>query len=73
MTALTDMGAGRPALRKAEPGVRRHQLIEATIAVLARRGYAALTVADVARQAGLDWEQVGAALKRDGRLHLETY
>ncbi len=53
VTALTDMGAGRPALRKAEPGVRRHQLIEATIAVLARRGYAALTVADVARQAGL--------------------
>ncbi len=32
-----------------------------------------MALRDVARQAGLDWEQVGAALKRDGRLHLETY
>ena len=45
--------SGRPALRKAEPGVRRRQLIAATVAVLARKGYAALTIADVARQAGL--------------------
>ena len=28
---------------------------------------------DVATQAGLDWDTVGAALKREGRLHLETY
>ena len=27
----------------------------------------------IAAQAGLDWDTVGAALKRDGRLHLETY
>jgi len=32
-----------------------------------------LALRDVASQAGLDWEAVGAALKRDGRLHLETY
>jgi benzoyl-CoA 2,3-dioxygenase component A len=32
-----------------------------------------LALRDVATQAGLDWEQVGAALKREGRLHLETY
>jgi len=32
-----------------------------------------LALHDVAKQAGLDWEAVGAALKRDGRLHLETY
>ena len=32
-----------------------------------------LALHDVARQAGLDWEAVGAALKREGRLHLETY
>ena len=32
-----------------------------------------LALSDVARQAGLDWEAVGPALKRDGRLHLETY
>jgi benzoyl-CoA 2,3-dioxygenase component A len=32
-----------------------------------------LALRDVARQGGLDWETVGAALKREGRLHLETY
>lgn len=42
-----------PRPRKASPEVRRQQLIEATIAVLAAKGYAALTVADVAKRAGL--------------------
>ena len=32
-----------------------------------------LALREIARQAGLDWDQVGAALKREGRLHLETY
>jgi benzoyl-CoA 2,3-epoxidase subunit A len=32
-----------------------------------------LAMRDVAQQAGLNWEAVGAALKREGRLHLETY
>ncbi|HZN46901.1 MAG TPA: benzoyl-CoA oxygenase, partial [Ramlibacter sp.] len=32
-----------------------------------------LALRDAAQQAGLDWEALGAALKRDGRLHLETY
>ena len=32
-----------------------------------------LALRDVAVNAGLDWDTVGAALKRDGRLHLETY
>ena len=32
-----------------------------------------LALADIARQAGLDWTSLGAALKREGRLHLETY
>lgn len=32
-----------------------------------------LALRDVAQQAGMDWEQVGARLKREGRLHLETY
>jgi benzoyl-CoA 2,3-dioxygenase component A len=32
-----------------------------------------LALRDVAEQAGLDWETLGAALKREGRLHLETY
>ncbi len=32
-----------------------------------------LALRDVARDSGLDWEVVGPALKREGRLHLETY
>ncbi len=32
-----------------------------------------LALRDVAREGGLDWNIVGPALKRDGRLHLETY
>ena len=32
-----------------------------------------LALRDIARDAGLDWEATGAAMKRDGRLHLETY
>jgi benzoyl-CoA 2,3-dioxygenase component A len=32
-----------------------------------------LALRDVALQAGLSWATVGAALKREGRLHLETY
>ena len=32
-----------------------------------------LALHDIAKGAGHDWETVGAALKREGRLHLETY
>ncbi len=32
-----------------------------------------LALSEVAKQAGLNWDTVGAALKREGRLHLETY
>ena len=32
-----------------------------------------LALHDVAQQAGLHWDTVGAAMKREGRLHLETY
>jgi benzoyl-CoA 2,3-dioxygenase component A len=32
-----------------------------------------LALRDIAVQAGLDWETIGPALKRHGRLHLETY
>jgi len=32
-----------------------------------------LALRDIAEQAGLNWATVSAALKRDGRLHLETY
>lgn len=32
-----------------------------------------LALRDVAQQAGLSWDTVGTALKKEGRLHLETY
>ncbi|MBO9648444.1 MAG: benzoyl-CoA 2,3-epoxidase subunit BoxA [Variovorax sp.] len=32
-----------------------------------------LALRDVVTEAGLDWDTIGAALKREGRLHLETY
>lgn len=32
-----------------------------------------LALRDVAKAAGLDWEGIAASLKRDARLHLETY
>jgi len=32
-----------------------------------------LALRDVARDAGLAWETLGPALRREGRLHLETY
>jgi benzoyl-CoA 2,3-dioxygenase component A len=32
-----------------------------------------LALRDIATQAGLDWDTVGQAMKREGRLHLETY
>ena len=32
-----------------------------------------LALHDIAQAAGLDWDGVGATLKREGRLHLETY
>ncbi|VTU16215.1 benzoyl-CoA 2,3-epoxidase subunit BoxA [Variovorax sp. PBL-E5] len=32
-----------------------------------------LALRDVAVEAGLDWDTVGEALKREGRMHLETY
>ena len=32
-----------------------------------------LALRDIATGAGLDWDAVGAAMKREGRLHLETY
>ena len=32
-----------------------------------------LALRDVAIDAGLDWDSISAAMKREGRLHLETY
>jgi benzoyl-CoA 2,3-epoxidase subunit A len=32
-----------------------------------------LALRDIAQQANLNWQAIGARLKREGRLHLETY
>ena len=32
-----------------------------------------MALRDIAKDAGQDWAAIGAAMKRDGRLHLETY
>jgi len=32
-----------------------------------------MALRDVATQAGLNWTTLGEALRREGRLHLETY
>jgi benzoyl-CoA 2,3-dioxygenase component A len=32
-----------------------------------------LALRDVTQRAGLDWETLGGAMRREGRLHLETY
>jgi benzoyl-CoA 2,3-dioxygenase component A len=32
-----------------------------------------MALRDIAHQARLDWDTVGLALKKEGRLHLETY
>lgn len=51
MDPLTPSAAGAPRKRSRE--ARREQLIEATIMVLAERGYARATLSDVAKVAGL--------------------
>ena len=43
------MAAEAAPSRKASKEVRKQQLIEATIRILAQKGFAALTVADVAK------------------------
>jgi AcrR family transcriptional regulator len=52
LSALSELSSPNPA-RKASRLVRRQQLVDATISVLARKGFSALTVADVAKAAGL--------------------
>jgi benzoyl-CoA 2,3-dioxygenase component A len=32
-----------------------------------------MALRDVANNAGMNWETLGATLKKEGRLHLETY
>jgi TetR/AcrR family transcriptional repressor of bet genes len=61
-----------PPPRKAPREVRRHQLIEATIDALARKGYAELTLADVAKAAGLSVGIVNFHFESKEKLLVET-
>jgi TetR/AcrR family transcriptional repressor of bet genes len=58
--------------RKLSRAARRQQLIEATIEVLARKGYARMTLGDVARQAGLSHGLVNFHFDSKERLLSET-
>ena len=58
--------------RKASKEVRRRQLIDATIDVLAKRGFADLTLADVADQAGLSRGIVNFHFESKDKLLIET-
>ena len=58
--------------RKASKEVRRQQLIEATIDTLARKGYSELTMADVAKAAGLSVGIVNFHFETKEKLLVET-
>ncbi|MCA0433005.1 MAG: TetR family transcriptional regulator [Proteobacteria bacterium] len=61
-----------PASRKASKEVRRQQLIEATIETLARKGYAQLTLTDVAVTAGVSHGLVNFHFQSKEKLFAET-
>ncbi len=58
--------------RKASRDERRHQLIEATIETIARRGYARTTLTDVANAAGLSHGLVNFHFQSKEKLLTET-
>ena len=58
--------------RKASKEVRRQQLIEATIDVMARKGYAGTTMLDVAKAAGLSSGIVNFHFETKEKLLVET-
>jgi len=58
--------------RKASKAARREQLIEATIDTLAAKGFAATTLADVAKAAGLSGGIVNFHFETKDRLLVET-
>jgi AcrR family transcriptional regulator len=58
--------------RKASKDVRRQQLIEATLDVIARRGYAGTTLAEVAKAAGLSAGIVNFHFETKEKLLAET-
>ena len=67
--------AGRDARagRRSRPAHRRPGRLFLRLRPESDGGGRGQALRDIAIEAGLDWETNGQALKRDGRLHLETY
>lgn len=61
-----------PSPRKAAKELRRQQIIDATISTLAQRGYAAISLSDVAREAGISYGLVSFYFQSKERLLSET-
>ena len=72
MSAPDDQGSVIPPKRKMSRETRRQQLIEATIEVLALRGYASTTLTEVARKAGLSHGLVNFHFDSKDKLLTET-
>ena len=66
-------GRPRKTAYERDDGNRRQDLLRAAARLFRTQGFAATTTRDIATAAGIDWPTLGAALKREGRLHLETY
>jgi TetR/AcrR family transcriptional regulator, transcriptional repressor of bet genes len=68
--------SGLPSVQKAGAGdrkdIRRQQIIEATITVIGRKGYAGTRLADVARQAKVSYGVVGFYFNTKDELLLAT-
>ncbi|MDI3336757.1 TetR/AcrR family transcriptional regulator [Defluviimonas aestuarii] len=64
--------AAQPSPRKLSRQARREQLIEATIEIIAQRGYARTTLTDVARHAGLSHGLVNFHFETKEGLFSET-
>lgn len=72
MTGLDNPETVEPVRRRASKEFRRDQLIQATIDSLAKRGYAATTIADVADGASLSRGIVNFHFESKDKLFVET-
>jgi TetR/AcrR family transcriptional regulator, transcriptional repressor of bet genes len=72
MPYAMDLPVARPSRRKVSKDLRRQQLIEATIETLARKGYAQMTLTDVALKAGVSHGLVNFHFQSKEKLLTET-
>ena len=61
----------RPVLDEFKPGTRFQDAVD--LYVFGMEEGVLLAMQDVAQQSGQSWPSLSAALKKEGRLHLETY